>query len=48
MDTITFPHFFFETGAEVPAFPLTVSFNYALLFGVFPDLLKIAKVVPIH
>ena len=40
--------FFLKTAAEVPAFPLTVLFNYALLFGVFPDSLKIAKVVPIH
>ena len=40
--------FFLKTAAEVPAFPLTVLFNYALLFGVFSDSLKIAKVVPIH
>ena len=40
--------FFLKTAAEVFASPLTVLFNYALLFDVFPDALKIAKVVPIH
>ena len=40
--------FFLKTAAKVLAFLLTVLFNSALLFGVFPDSLKIAKVVPIH
>ena len=31
------PSFFLKTAAEVLVFPLTVLFNYALLFGVFPD-----------
>ena len=48
MGTITFPYFFLKTAAKVLAFPLTVLFDYALLFGVFPDSLKIAKFVPIH
>ena len=46
MGTITFPQY--SSAAEVLAFPLTVLFNYALLFGVFPESLKIAKIVPIH
>ena len=39
---------FLKIAAEVLAFPLTVLFNYVSLFGVFPDSLKITKVVPIH
>ena len=38
---------FLVVAANVLAFPLTILFNYAFEFGIFPSCLKTAKVIPI-
>ena len=41
------PVYFFKVAAKVLATPLSILFNYSLRYGIFPDCLKTAKVVPI-
>lgn len=38
---------FLVVAADVLVTPLTILFNYALKFGIFPSCLKIAKVIPV-
>ena len=40
--------YFLKIGADILAYPLTDLFNYCISFGIFPQQLKIAKVIPIH
>ena len=39
--------YFFKVAAKVLATPLSILFNYSFRYGIFPDCLKTAKVVPI-
>ena len=41
------PVYFFKVAAKVLAKPLSIFFNYSFRYGIFPDCLKTAKVVPI-
>ena len=40
--------YFLKIGADILAYPLTDLFNYCISFGIFPQQLKIAKVIPIY
>ena len=41
------PVYFFKVAAKVLATSLSILFNYSFRYGIFPDCLKTAKVVPI-
>ena len=41
------PLYFFKVATKVLATPLRILFNYSFRYGIFPDCLKTAKVVPI-
>ena len=41
------PVYSFKVAAKVLATPLSILFNYSFRYGIFPDCLKTAKVVPI-
>ena len=40
--------YFLKIGADILAYPLVDLFNYCLSFGIFPQQLKIAKVISIY
>ena len=44
----TFPHTFLRLGAEILAFILSIDFELVFEFGIFPQIFKTAKVIPIH
>ena len=39
---------FSKLAADIIAVPLSLSCNYSFLFGIFPDCMKVAKVVPLY
>ena len=40
--------YFLKIGADILAYPVTDLYNYYISFGIFPQQLKIAKVIPIY
>ena len=42
------PAHFIHLAADILSFPLSVLFNCSFEYGIFPDCLKIAKILPLY